>query len=276
MNYRHGYHAGNFCDVFKHTLLMSLLKSLQKKDSAFGYLDTHAGSGSYDLNTPEAKKSREFEKGIKKIWQADNPPPLIQEYLSYVSELNPNKALRFYPGSPMIAAKLLRAQDRAVLIEKHPSEQRAVRRLFLENKKIHVHFLDAYQSLKAFLPLTEKRGLTFIDPPYEQDDIALLTKALPLALQRFETGTYAIWYPIKQKTDIEKFYKKMRFAIQRPLLVAELCLYPPDSPLHLNGCGMIIVNPPWQLKSEINTYLPWIWETLSIDGEGHHRIFKYE
>lgn len=279
MNYRHGYHAGSFTDVFKHAILVSLIKSLLHKDTAICYFDTHAGAGYYDLFAEAAQKSKEFETGIAKIVHEKNPPNLVKQYLSCVQRINTRlsgstiSSLRYYPGSPSIMRYFLRTQDHMVLTELHPQEYQVLKDAFAGNKHTSIHLLDGYQGLKAFLPPKERRGLILLDPPYERpNELAYIASILPSVLKRFATGVYAIWYPIKDRTAVDHFWRSLRENIKKPILVTELCIYPENSPLHLNGCGMAIINPPWQLDKQILEYLPWLWKVLSIHKQGQYQV----
>src|SRR6185312_10899565 len=181
MNYRHAYHAGNFADVLKHTVLLALLESLQAKATPFCYYDTHAGSGSYALDGVEAGKTHEYLGGIDRVLDgADRTTPL-----------------RVYPGSPLLAARLLRPGDQAQLCELHPEEAARLRALLAHDPRLHVHQRDGYAALKALLPPAQKRGMVLIDPPYElqEAEYAVIVKALKTALQRWPNGIYAVWYP---------------------------------------------------------------------------------
>jgi 23S rRNA (adenine2030-N6)-methyltransferase len=268
MNYRHLFHAGNFADAFKHIVLVALTQSFFKKETPFCYLDTHAGIGQYDLLSDAAQKCKEYENGIEKILMADNAPALVQDYLSCIQ-----KPLRLYPGSPDIVKKLLRPQDRMVLCELHPEDAKTLKTHFSHDKQITVNQQDAYQSLKAYLPPKEKRGLVLIDPPYEnKNEFSNILSALVIALKRFETGVYAIWYPIKDYKSILHFHQQLKNTITRPLLACEITLYPDDIKTQLNGCGMIIINPPFKLDERLNETLPWLWKTLSIHNQGSHQL----
>ncbi|MES2218151.1 MAG: 23S rRNA (adenine(2030)-N(6))-methyltransferase RlmJ, partial [Pseudomonadota bacterium] len=253
MNYRHIYHAGSFADAFKHIVLVALTQALLRKATPFCFLDIHAGLGVYDLADTSAQKSNEAAGGIRKIVAAANPPPLIQDYLACVAEFN-NKAadLRYYPGSPMIVRELMRAQDRMVLTELHDETWQQLKDNFYHDRRVGVHHQDGYQALKAFLPPKERRGLILIDPPYEKsDELAAIPKILGQAIPRFETGVYALWYPIKEKRSLVRFHESLKNKISRPVLLAELCIYPEDIATELNGCGMAIVNPPFQVRETL-------------------------
>ena len=270
MNYRHIYHAGNFADVFKHIVLATLTKAFLRKDTPFCYLDTHAGIGRYDLHSIAAQKSKEYENGIQKVLSADNVPEVIQEYLSCVQQ---NQTEFCYPGSPQIVKHYLRAQDRMILCELHSEDYQTLKKNYSHNKGIAVHHQDAYQSLKAYLPPKEKRGLILIDPPFENtNEFTNITTALTTALKRFETGVYAIWYPIKNYAAIKKFHQQMKQHISRPMLICELSIYPDDVISGLNGSGMLIINPPFQVDEQLSDLLPWLWKVLSINQQGMQQI----
>lgn len=280
MNYSHSYHAGSFADVFKHIVLLALIKSFLRKENGFCYLDTHAGSGYYDLFAESAQKTKEHESGITKLFHKEHPPQLIKQYFSCIKRINNRLTqsiisnLRYYPGSPSYAHYFLRPQDRMILTELHPHEAQLLKRVFSEDIRVSVHVKDAYQSLKAFLPPKERRGLIFIDPPYERPhEFVDIVTALPIALKRFATGTYAIWYPIKDRATIDRFHRAVKGLVKQPVLVTELSIYEEVSPLHLNGSGMLIINPPWQLDRQIQDCLPWLWKNLNVSGQGQQRVF---
>jgi 23S rRNA (adenine2030-N6)-methyltransferase len=277
MNYLHSYHAGNFCDVVKHVCLIALIEALKRKPTPFCYIDTHAGAGNYDLFSEFSAKTREYENGIEKVIHADKPPPLIREYLTLVHTIN-NKltgakisSLRFYPGSPMIARTLLRPHDRMVISELHPDEYQTLRTNFTGDNQTAIHHMDGFLGLKAFLPPKEKRGLILIDPPYEDpDEFSHIVRVLPAALKRFTGGVYAIWYPIKERNHVDKFHRAIKNTITNPVLTLELTIHP-DLPQHLNGCGMAIINPPWQFDEIIAANLSWAWKALSMNGQGEFK-----
>lgn len=279
MNYDHHYHAGNFADVVKHVILSTLLISLKKKDTPFCYIDTHAGAGFYDLFSDLAKKSKEYVSGIEKVIQQDNPPAIVKDYLAAVhhisNELTHTKlaSLRFYPGSPLLARHLLRPHDSIIACELQPKTYEALREAFAGDKQVAIHHTDGFVGLKAFLPPKERRGVILIDPPYENlDEFTRIAHSLPMALKRFETGIYAIWYPLKGQQEVERFYRMLKQHIDHPMLAIELSIYP-DLPQHLNGCGLVVINPPYQFDTSVQELLPWLWKALSINGQGTHRTF---
>jgi 23S rRNA (adenine2030-N6)-methyltransferase len=206
MNYRHAFHAGNFADVFKHTILVGLLQALKEKPAPFCYLDTHAGAGRYDLRGVEAARTGEAESGIVRLLGAQaEAPPLLRAYLDLIAALNlagySGHAIAIYPGSPLIASHLLRPSDRAVLCELQGEEAAALKALFAGDARIGVHQRDGYAALAALLPPKERRGLVLIDPPFEaqEGEFCAIEAALKSAYARWPTGIYAIWYPIKPR-----------------------------------------------------------------------------
>ena len=279
MNYRHSYHAGSFTDVVKHVTLTGLISSLAKKETPFCYIDTHAGTGYYDLLANNAQKTKEYMGGIEKVIQLNNPPELIKKYLHCVHQINNQlsgakyASLQYYPGSPMIARCLARANERIIACELHPEEYQALRNTFANDHQVAVHHLDGFLGLKAFLPPKERRGLVLIDPPYEDpDEFTRLARAMPGTLKRWETGIYAIWYPIKEQQQVKRFYQALRERVDQPILAIELTIYP-DLPHHLNGCGMVVINPPWQFDTTIEATLPWLWKALAVNGQGGYSSF---
>jgi 23S rRNA (adenine2030-N6)-methyltransferase len=278
MNYRHHYHAGNFADVLKHTVLIALIQELLKKPTPFCYLDTHAGAGTYDLYADIAEKNKEYSTGISKIIDQEQMPKLIRQYLHCIRHINNDLAhsrfssLRYYPGSPLIARYFLRPYDRLIACDLQPQEYQLLKQALANDKRCAVHHLDGYLSLKAMLPPREKRALILIDPPYENhDEFQRLLQALPIALQRFATGIYAIWYPLKERVVVERFLSTIKGKINKLCLNIELSIYN-DLPNHLNGCGMLIINPPWKFNQVVQTFLPYLWDVLNVGKQGAFKV----
>lgn len=269
MNYRHIYHAGNFADVMKHFILTLLLQKLCQKDKPFFVLDTHAGIGKYDLTEEAAQKTREYEEGIGKLYTLTGVPDIFQPYLTCVRALNTPSDLRFYPGSPLIIKHFLRPQDRMALCELHPEDATTLQQHIGKTKGVMVRHEDAYTALKAFLPPQERRGLVLIDPPFEQkDEFEQLIKGLKEAYRRFATGIYAIWFPIKNRPPIDSFYEMLTHSGIPNILAAEFLMAPPDTPERLNGCGMVFINPPWQLDDTLKETLPLLMSYLGKGEKG--------
>ena len=274
MNYRHAYHAGNFADVLKHVTLVALLEHLGRKEAPYFYLDTHAGRGDYRVAAPETQRAGEYREGIVRLLGAEGMPPAVSRYLDLVQELGFEQGhLVSYPGSPRVALALMRGGDRAALCELEPREADALRALLRGDPRAQVHERDGYEALTALLPPREKRGLVLIDPPYEQpDEFERLERALVAALGRWPSGVYAVWYPIKAGAADGRFLARMAASGLRRQLVVELTTERDDSPGGLNGAGMLIVNPPWQLDERLTPALPWLQRRLAVEGRGRSRV----
>ncbi|MBI5462552.1 MAG: 23S rRNA (adenine(2030)-N(6))-methyltransferase RlmJ [Gammaproteobacteria bacterium] len=270
LSYRHIYHAGNFADVFKHVVLVQLLRALARKDTPFCVLDTHAGVGRYDLSADEAQKNREFANGVLRLLDCADRPEAVEDYLARVrSENAESETFTHYPGSPRLIRALLRPQDRLVLSELHKTDHAQLKQLFAGDAQVAVHLQDAYQGLKAFLPPKEKRGLVLIDPPYERkDEYERVAASLQMAHARWPTGVYAIWYPIMSRSLAQRFHTAIAATGIRKILRAELCIEDDTDRTRFTGSGLLIVNPPWPLQDEIAAVSPWLWNCLAPDKRG--------
>lgn len=265
MNYRHHYHAGNFADVMKHVLLLGLLQGMTRKDNAFCYIDTHAGLGLYDLSDMPAQKTGEYKQGIGRIPTTGDMPAWAHDYLTAIAFLQAERGGNYYPGSPWLAKGLLRPQDRAVLVELHPHDAQELRENFAGDPRIGVHERNAYEAVFGLIPPKEKRGLVFIDPPYEEErkNYPQIVRLLEKAHEKWPTGVYAIWFPIKERSMIERFYKSLQGTGIKKILTCELCVMPDDNSLGLNGTGLVVVNPPWTFADEAQKNLEWLKPHLS-------------
>jgi 23S rRNA (adenine2030-N6)-methyltransferase len=274
MNYRHAYHAGNGADVLKHIVQIALLDHLTRKDSPLCYLDTHAGRGMYPLGAAETQRAGEFRNGIAKLLTAAGAPAAIARYLQLVQAIGvEDGALVRYPGSPAIALAALRDQDRAVLAELQHSEAAALKALVGRDRRAQVHERDGHEALIALVPPKEKRGLVLIDPPYEQpDEYTRLEATLVAAYNRWPTGVYAVWYPIKHGDAAPRFLNRMALSGIRRQLVIDLTWERDDLPGGLNGSGLLIINPPYRLEETLDGCLPWLHARLAEPGRGRHRI----
>ena len=275
MNYRHAYHAGNFADVVKHATLALMIERLKAKEGPFCVLDTHAGVGRYDLSSTEAQKTGEFRDGVLRLLLRPprSLPPELEPYLAVVRAMNTGRAeLRWYPGSPRLALDLLRPQDRLVLLELHPEDARTLAALFAGDARVSVHNADGYIGLKAFLPPTPRRGLVLVDPPFERkDEFTRLARGLRQAHRRWATGQYLLWYPIKGRPPVQAFHDELKEAGIARILVAEFLLRPATDPERLNGCGLVLVNPPWGLDATLAALLPKLLDVLGATrGGGAH------
>lgn len=275
LSYRHAYHAGNFADVFKHIVLVLILEALRRKDKPFLYLDTHAGAGRYDLRGAMAAKNQEYAHGIGRLWNSPAPPAAVAAYVDSIRALNPPSAAlpRWYPGSSRIARHLLRPGDRMLLAEKHGADSALLRAEFSGDHQVRVYREDGYHLLKSKLPPREHRALVLIDPAYElRDEPERVFEGLQEGYRRMATGIFAAWYPVTLKVNADGLRNKLRDSGIRRILNTELCVHPRDNPLGMNGSGLLIINPPWQLDETIQELLPWLWRTLSPAGQGDHFV----
>ena len=273
MNYRHAFHAGNHADVLKHVVLLAMIDALLRKDAPFFVLDTHAGRGRYLLQGGEAGRTGEAAGGILALAGNDGLPPALSRYLRAVAADNPVDAVISYPGSPLLVAQAMRAQDRLAACELQPEEAAALRSLFAGDPRVAVHARDGYGAMKALLPPragTQRiaRGLVLIDPPYEAQDAEYpqIIAAVREGLTRWPGASFAVWYPIKQRRSLQPFFRKLEGLPARSVLLTELLVRPDDSPLRLNGSGMAIVNPPWKLDEAIAPVLPVLRDKLGERG----------
>ena len=270
MNYRHAYHAGNFADVVKHIILTRIVLYLQRKDQAFRVIDTHAGIGRYDLHGVEAGKTNEWQSGVGRLLDAKadaKVAELIQPYLDIVRAENADGTMRHYPGSPLIVRHLLRRQDRLSALELHPRDAQLLADVFEGDIQVRVTKLDGWLALGAHLPPKEKRGLVLVDPPFEvAGEFERLVEGLVRAHKRFSGGTFALWYPVKDRQEVRRFVTALQETGIPKILRAELMIRDPSPEPKLDGTGMIIVNPPYTLDDELRTILPALSKILS-DGK---------
>ena len=261
MNYRHAFHAGNFADCVKHAVLVWLLDAMARKPAPFGVLDTHAGTGRTDLASGPAERTGEWRAGIARL--LDAPPAPLMPYVGLV------RRLALYPGSPMIAREKLRPQDRLVCCELHPDDAAELRAAFARDPQVAVHRRDGWEALRALLPPAERRGLVLIDPPYEAaDEFARLARGLHDGHARFGHGVFLAWYPIKHRAPIRPFHTAMRDSGIRDIVAAELWLREPLDAARLNGCGLLVINPPWRFEAEMPPILQALLSRLGTGEAG--------
>ncbi len=271
MNYRHAYHAGNFADVVKHVILSRIVEYLKRKDQAFRVIDTHAGIGLYDLRGTEAGKTGEWVGGIRRVVDAiekgeisPQTIELLQPYLDAVRSVNKGNELKHYPGSPLLTRHMLRKQDRLSAIELHPQDAKKLAKLFDGDYQTRVIELDGWLSLGAHMPPKEKRGLVLVDPPFEiAGEFDRLVDGLVKAYKRFPGGTFALWYPVKDRKETERFTKRLRETKIPKIMKIELAIRAPSLEPRLDGTGMIVVNPPFTLESEMQILLPCLTKLLT-------------
>ncbi|OIQ78249.1 ribosomal RNA large subunit methyltransferase J [mine drainage metagenome] len=300
--YRHAFHAGNHADVLKHLVLVQVLRHMNLKDSRYWMIDTHAGAGGYALHEGPAQKNAEYAEGIARLWTRTDAPPAVADYLALIREFNPPQgrpkagcaptggsagdaeawgpsnppaALLHYPGSPAIAHRLLRPQDKLWLFELHPSDHRLLDATFAARQGVQVRCADGFVALKSLLPPPTRRAVVLLDPSYElKTDYAALRNTLSDALTRFASGTYAVWYPVLQRRESHLRPRQLRrIAGAADWLDVRLQVAAPDaSGFGLLGSGMFVINPPWTLHSTLRGLLPWLTGVLGQYNGAHFAL----
>jgi 23S rRNA (adenine2030-N6)-methyltransferase len=281
MNYRHAFHAGGFADVIKHIVLVRILTYLQEKQAPFRVIDTHAGAGLYDLTGEEAQRSGEWLTGIARIMQArfsETTLPLMKPYLDIVRAFNPDRDLKAYPGSPLIARALLRPQDRLTACEVEPKARKRLIDALRRDTQARVVDLDGWLALPAFVPPNERRGLVLIDPPYEQkDEFERLAEGFTEACAKWPTGSYLLWYPVKSRRATDTLARHVAEVVggSKPAgkaLRLEFSVAPQTADAALVSTGLLIVNPPWTLLDELKSILPELEKPLGQGGAARFRL----
>lgn len=271
LSYQHEYHAGNHADVLKHSVLALLIRALQRKPKPMRVLDTHAGSGTYDLGSPEAQRGREFERGIARVLEERPVPPELAAYIQIVDACNRGDALETYPGSPRIARALLRETDRLELFELHPKAHAALESAFRRDRQVHVHRRDGFEGVLAVVPPPERRGLVLIDPSYETDeDFARVLDVVPALHRRWTNGVIAVWYPLLRRPQAAAFARRL-CALDLPRFYRVELEVEPAGGFGLLGSGLAIANLPYGVDAELETLLPWLHRRLAVDGAGGFR-----
>ena len=273
MNYRHAFHAGNFADVLKHAVLARVIEHLLAKPAALCAIDTHAGRGAYDLSGTDAARTGEWREGIGRLWETPLDAAAERVLVPYRRALATAGAPgRTYPGSPAILAALTRPEDRLLFVERHPEEAQALAALFRRDRRVKATELDGWLALPAFVPPPERRGVVLIDPPFEEDgEFARAAAGLTKAHRRWPTGTYLVWYPLKDVAAAEAFGTQLAHAGIADILRAELRVAPIHPDGLLAGCGLIAVNPPWTLENDLAILLPALADRLGRQGHGRFR-----
>lgn len=261
MNYRHKYHAGSFADVVKHTVLLQLINTLQKKPSPYTFIDTHAGEGCYDLHSEIAHKTGELAAGIQRLmnYKDSMVPESVTQYLQLINNS------QIYLGSPLVAAKTARSQDLIILNEKHHETYQQLKQHLKPYQNIAIHQRDAYEFLPAVLPPKTGRGLVLIDPAFEDDlEMDYLQSCLQKCYQRWPQGVYLIWLPIVGRS----FYSAndLQHAGFSHYLTIEFCVnVASKNTPGLIGTTLLIINPPWQIEAALNPLLGYLWQALHIN-----------
>jgi 23S rRNA (adenine2030-N6)-methyltransferase len=262
--YRHAFHAGNHADVLKHSVLTLVLRYMNQKAAPYRLVDTHAGAGGYSLEGRFAQKKAEFEQGVLRLWNRDDLPSPLADYMALVRQFNPDGMLEQYPGSPAFAQMLLRAQDQLRLFELHPTDHRILASYVGELKGAQVYDKDGFDGLKGQLPPTSRRGVVLMDPSYEgHKDYGRVILALREALARFAEGVYVVWYPQVSKLEAAQLPKRLEALAPKGWLHARLTVQQPDKQgFGLAGSGVFVINPPHTLHQDLLTLLPYLTEVL--------------
>jgi 23S rRNA (adenine2030-N6)-methyltransferase len=283
LSYRHAFHAGNHADVLKHLVLIQLLRYFGQKETPYMYVDTHAGAGVYALDIGYAAKNAEYETGISPLWDRNDLPEALADYVRLVKGMNPSGKMRYYPGSPYCADKIMREQDRMRLFELHPSDCKILQENFRKveahaaaqgqrpttrGKRVMIQKGDGFLGLKALLPPPSRRGLVLIDPPYEnKDDYRRVKDTLADALVRFATGTYAVWYPVLQRMESRQMPDKLKRLPCNGWLNVTLSISTPSPDgFGLHSSGMFVINPPWTLEPMLRDLMPYLVKVLGKDS----------
>lgn len=277
LSYLHSFHAGNFADVLKHLNLLHALDYLTQKPKPIAYFDSHSGAGVYQLNKSEAQKNQEYLNGIGALWEKDcSAHPGLERYKTLVKKLNSknSESLELYPGSPWFASQILREQDKLQLCELHPREQKTLKTNLGKDRRVKLFFTDGFQQAIASMPPPSRRGLMLIDPPYEnKNDYRQVAETLIRCHKRFATGSYALWYPVVDRQIINHLKKRFQESGIRNIQVFELGIAPDTQGRGMNGSGILWINPPWTLFTEMQSTLPFLAETLgrANRNQGYYR-----
>ena len=251
LSYRHGFHAGNPADVFKHTVLVALVRAMQEKPRGIQFVDTHAGAAMYDLSSEFALKTGEFRAGIGPLWAREDLEDPWRDYLGQVRAFNADGQLRHYPGSPMLLRSLLRRNDRLILCELHSTEQQVLEQRFARDRQVRLIQGDGYRAVESVLPPPGGRGLVLIDPSFEiKTELETLTAALKEALRRYAHGVYAIWYPLIEGRDTTPDAVPVALGLSGEQWLDLRVEFTPAQRLgRMLGCGMALINCPWRARS---------------------------
>ena len=270
--YRHAFHAGNHADVLKHTVLTLVLRHMNSKPKAYRLIDTHAGAGGYSLEGRYAQKKGEYEQGIARLWDRDDLPEAIADYVDLVRRFNPEGQLIQYPGSPAFAQMLLRSQDQLRLYELHTTDHRILASYLGALKGAQVYDTDGFDGLKSQVPPSSRRAVVLMDPSYEGPrDYGRVVATLRDALTRVAEGVYMVWYPQVTKLEAAQLPKRLEALAPKGWLHARLTVQQPDSQgFGLAGSGVFIINPPYTLHDQLLAALPYLTDVLGqYDGANY-------
>jgi 23S rRNA (adenine2030-N6)-methyltransferase len=287
LSYLHGFHAGNFADMHKHAALWLILQHLRKKKKPFCVIDTHAGSGWYDLGSDQAAKTGEWQGGYAKAHAGSGKPEMLQEFLDHVAVFDPVAKGRdygvredddyrgpFYPGSPFIVREMLRDDDALVLMELHPREHEALYHRVKRDERIHLHKRDGYEGLVGMMPPAIRRGLVLMDPSYDvKQDYQNAARAIQSAWDKWPTGTFILWYPILEDgfdAELRKSFAAIKSA--GGVLCAELATDQGGAKGRMRGTGLLVINPPWQFDQNMDEIGTWLAKTCTLPGPTAHKV----
>lgn len=279
LSYRHAFHAGNHADVLKHFIEVQLLRYLMQKDKPFWYIDTHAGAGCYALDSGYATQNAEYESGIARLWDRDDLPAPLADYVALVKGINPDGDMKLYPGSPLVALELLRNQDRMRLFELHPTDSELLQENFAgHGSQVLMQAADGFGALKALLPPPTRRALVLIDPPYEdKQDYQRVISALREGLKRFDYGMYAVWYPQLQRAEAQQLPGQLtQLPVKSWLNVALSVQGPSEEGFGMYGSGMFVLNPPWLLHGVLQQVMPYLAKHLGQDDQASFTLEFHE
>jgi len=271
LSYRHAFHAGNFADVLKHSVLTLVLEYMTRKEKGFTYIDSHSGAGMYSLHEEYAQKTGEYKEGIAKIIAAkddENCPESLSPYLELINQLNSeDDELTIYPGSPGIAKQILRRQDSAHLFELHPTDILHLTEYCQRWRKSYVKQTDGYKGVLGLVPPPSRRGVVLIDPPYElKEDYTKAVGTIVKAYEKFATGTYILWYPVVTRERIDTMEREFTRSEVNNVLQVEFCQLADSDEYGMTGTGLFIVNPHWQLKRQLEEILPYLQGNLGKES----------
>jgi 23S rRNA (adenine2030-N6)-methyltransferase len=271
LSYRHAFHAGNFADVLKHSVLIHTLAYMLQKDKPLRIIDTHAGAGGYALTGQQPIKNREYDSGIGALWQHTHLPPLLATYVAQIKTANKDSLLRFYPGSPLLAQALMRTQDQLFLHELHSTDCRLLKEAIGRDARVKIIEEDGFQGMQALLPPPDRRALLLIDPSYEiKSDYQHVIRQLLEAHKRFATGTFLLWYPVVMRQRIDEIERALKKSGIKNIQLFEWAVAPDTLEHGMTGSGMIVINPPWTLWKEMEATLPFLADLSG--GTGSYRI----
>ena len=273
LSYRHAFHAGNFADVLKHSVLSLILDYMTRKEKGFCYIDSHSGAGMFQLADEYAQKTGEYKDGIAKIMNDEDAPESLEPYLSLINSLNLNPSddeLEVYPGSPGIAKAFVRRQDSSHLFELHPTDIQHLEDFCQRWRKVFVKQSDGYKGVLGLLPPPSRRGVVLIDPPYElKEDYQKAVKTIIKAYSKFSTGTYILWYPVVKRELVEEMQQAFKASAVKNVLQVEFCMAADTVEYGMTGTGLFIVNPPWQLTAQLEEILPYMKAKLGTDATSY-------